>query len=50
VAPAVANAVYDAIGIRFTDLPITPEKVLRALKEKRDSAPVAKQKTMNKMN
>ncbi len=37
VAPAVANAVYDAIGIRFTDLPITPEKVLRALKEKETS-------------
>lgn len=29
---AVANAVYDAIGIRFTQLPITPEKVLGALK------------------
>ncbi|MFZ5646418.1 MAG: xanthine dehydrogenase family protein molybdopterin-binding subunit [Bacillota bacterium] len=33
--PAIANAVYDAIGVRFTDLPITPEKVLKALKEKR---------------
>jgi xanthine dehydrogenase molybdenum-binding subunit len=31
-AAAVANAVYDAIGIRFTEIPITPEKVLRALK------------------
>jgi 4-hydroxybenzoyl-CoA reductase subunit alpha len=28
---AIANAVYDAIGIRFTKLPITPEKVLEAL-------------------
>jgi len=27
--------VYDAIGIRISDLPITPEKVLAALKEKR---------------
>lgn len=34
VIPAIANAVADAIGVRFTDLPITPEKVLRALKEK----------------
>jgi CO/xanthine dehydrogenase Mo-binding subunit len=32
--PAVANAVYDAIGIRVFDLPLTPEKVLRALKER----------------
>lgn len=32
-APAVANAVYDAIGIRIRDLPITPEKILDALKE-----------------
>ncbi len=30
-APAVANAVYDAIGVRIRDLPITPEKVLAAL-------------------
>ena len=32
VAPAVANAVYDAIGIRFSELPITPEKVWKAIK------------------
>ncbi|MBI4321923.1 MAG: xanthine dehydrogenase family protein molybdopterin-binding subunit [Chloroflexi bacterium] len=32
VAAAVANAVYDAVGVRIRDLPITPEKVLRALK------------------
>ena len=31
VAPAVANAVYNAIGIRFTRLPITPDRVLQAL-------------------
>jgi len=35
-APAVANAVYHATGIRFKELPITPEKVLRALKEKKE--------------
>ena len=33
-APAIANAVYDAIGIRIKDLPITPEKILTALREK----------------
>lgn len=31
VAPAVANAVYDAVGVRIRDLPLTPEKVWRAL-------------------
>lgn len=31
---AVANAIYHAIGVRFTELPITPEKILRALKER----------------
>lgn len=34
-APAIANAVYDATGIRISDLPITPEKVLAALKKKK---------------
>jgi len=34
VAPALTNAVYDAIGIRFFDLPITPEKILLALKSR----------------
>jgi len=33
--PAVANAIYDAVGVRITSLPITPEKVLAALQEKR---------------
>lgn len=31
VIPAILNAVYDAIGIRFTEVPLTPEKVLAAL-------------------
>ncbi len=31
-APAIANAIYDAVGVRIKDLPITPEKVLAALK------------------
>ena len=34
VAPAIANAIYDAVGVRIKDLPITPEKVLDALKGK----------------
>ncbi len=34
LAAAIANAVYDATGVRITELPITPEKVYRALKEK----------------
>ena len=34
-APAIANAVYDATGIRIKDLPITPEKILKALKGKK---------------
>ena len=32
--PAIANAINDAIGVRFTEIPITPEKILKALEEK----------------
>ena len=31
VAPAIGNAIYDALGVRVRSLPITPEKILRAL-------------------
>ncbi len=34
VAPAIANAIFDAVGVRITDLPITQEKILNALREK----------------
>jgi CO/xanthine dehydrogenase Mo-binding subunit len=34
VAAAIANAVTDAIGVPIMDLPITAEKVLRALQQK----------------
>jgi CO/xanthine dehydrogenase Mo-binding subunit len=34
VMPAVANAIYDAVGVRIDELPITPDKVLRALHKK----------------
>jgi 4-hydroxybenzoyl-CoA reductase subunit alpha len=35
IMPAVANAVFDAIGVRIDELPITPAKVLAALREQR---------------
>ena len=34
-APAIANALYDALGVRIRDLPLTAEKVLQALQEKK---------------
>jgi 4-hydroxybenzoyl-CoA reductase subunit alpha len=34
VMPAVANAVYDAIGVRIDEVPITPEKIIKALQAK----------------
>jgi 4-hydroxybenzoyl-CoA reductase subunit alpha len=34
VPPAVANAVYDAVGVRVDEVPITPEKVLKAMRDK----------------
>ena len=35
VASAIGNAAYNAVGVRLYDLPLTPEKVWRAMKEKR---------------
>lgn len=35
-APCIANAVYNAIGVRFTRMPITPDDVLNALREKKE--------------
>ncbi|MEE9612828.1 MAG: molybdopterin cofactor-binding domain-containing protein [Desulfatiglandales bacterium] len=32
-APAILNAIYDAIGVRIFSLPVTPEKILRALRK-----------------
>jgi nicotinate dehydrogenase medium molybdopterin subunit len=34
VAPAIINAIYNAVGIRLTELPVRPEKVLQLLKAK----------------
>ena len=33
-APAIAHAIYNATGCRFTEMPITPERMLKALQEK----------------
>jgi CO/xanthine dehydrogenase Mo-binding subunit len=33
-APAIANAIFDAVGVRVTQLPITPERLYRAMPEK----------------
>ena len=35
IMPAVANAVYDAVGVRIDEVPITSEKIVKALAEKR---------------
>jgi CO/xanthine dehydrogenase Mo-binding subunit len=37
VAAAIGNALHDAVGVRLFDLPITPEKILTALKRKGES-------------
>ncbi len=37
-APAIINAIYDAVGVRITRLPATPERVMAALREKRMAA------------
>lgn len=36
--PAIINAIYNAVGVRITDLPATPEKILKALKEKKEKS------------
>ena len=34
VPPAIANAIYDAVGVRIDEIPITPDKVLKAIRAK----------------
>ncbi|HEV2490747.1 MAG TPA: 4-hydroxybenzoyl-CoA reductase subunit alpha [Candidatus Acidoferrales bacterium] len=36
--PAIANAIYDAIGVRINSVPITPDKILDALRQKQKAA------------
>ena len=39
IPPAVANAVFDAVGVRIDEIPVTPEKIARALKAKAQGKP-----------
>lgn len=39
IMPALANAVYDAVGVRIDQVPITPERILRALQAKASGRP-----------
>ena len=39
IMPAVANAVYDAVGVRVDQVPVSPEKILRALQAKAAGKP-----------
>ena len=39
IMPAVANAIYDAVGVRIDELPITPAKVLKALELRKQGKP-----------
>ena len=34
VTPAIANAIYDAVGVFITDMPATPEKIFEALRKR----------------
>jgi CO/xanthine dehydrogenase Mo-binding subunit len=38
VASAVAGALYNAVGVRMLELPLTPEKIWRAMREKRSGS------------
>ena len=40
-AAAIANAIFDATGVRFRELPLTPERILRGLRGEQDTAPSA---------
>jgi CO/xanthine dehydrogenase Mo-binding subunit len=37
VSPAIANAIHDAIGVRLTELPMTPEGIYRALRAQQNN-------------
>ena len=37
MAPAILNAIYDAIGVRVTEIPVTPERLIKALEESKEN-------------
>jgi 4-hydroxybenzoyl-CoA reductase subunit alpha len=38
--PAISNAIYDAVGIRLHEAPFTPERILAALRSKKNAKPI----------
>ena len=42
VLPAVVNAVFNAVGVRIDELPVTPEKVLRGIRNNGGARPQAR--------
>jgi CO/xanthine dehydrogenase Mo-binding subunit len=45
IGACLANALYQAAGVRIRSLPLTPERVWKALQEKKEQAPVAQKKS-----
>lgn len=40
IGPAILNAIYDATGVRMLDLPVTPERLMKAIRESEESEAV----------
>lgn len=40
IAPAILNAIYDAVGVRITELPATPEKLIEAIEDSKEGGVV----------
>lgn len=36
ICPAILNAIYDAVGVRIFDLPVTPEKLLAGIERQQN--------------
>ena len=47
VAPAIANAIYNAVGVRVKTLPMTPERVLRGLRSLGNNTRLAKRRRIS---
>src|SRR5207253_323839 len=41
IPPAVCNAVHDAVGVRIDEIPVTPEKILKALRKEKRYGPTS---------